>query len=62
MAVKATKAAKTAKALTSSAEETRRLGAKLAKAACPGDVFSLDGALGCGKTLCGGAVERRGRT
>jgi tRNA threonylcarbamoyladenosine biosynthesis protein TsaE len=37
-------------ALTASAEETRRLGARLAKAALPGDVFSLNGGLGSGKT------------
>jgi tRNA threonylcarbamoyladenosine biosynthesis protein TsaE len=35
---------------TASAEETRQLGAKLAAIARPGDVFSLDGGLGCGKT------------
>ncbi len=34
----------------SSVEETRRLGARLAKTAVPGDVFSLNGDLGCGKT------------
>jgi tRNA threonylcarbamoyladenosine biosynthesis protein TsaE len=38
------------KTRTSSVEETRRLGAKLAKTALPGDVFSLNGDLGCGKT------------
>jgi tRNA threonylcarbamoyladenosine biosynthesis protein TsaE len=38
------------KVLTASAEETRRLSAKLAKTALPGDVFSLNGNLGCGKT------------
>jgi tRNA threonylcarbamoyladenosine biosynthesis protein TsaE len=41
---------KTVKVLTSSTEETRRLGAKIAKTAVPGDVFSLNGNLGCGKT------------
>jgi tRNA threonylcarbamoyladenosine biosynthesis protein TsaE len=42
--------AKTVKTTTSSADETRRLGAKIAKTALPGDVFSLNGNLGCGKT------------
>ncbi|MDR2693277.1 MAG: tRNA (adenosine(37)-N6)-threonylcarbamoyltransferase complex ATPase subunit type 1 TsaE [Chitinispirillales bacterium] len=45
-----TGAAKTVKALTSSVEETRRLGAKLAKTVCQGDVFSLNGNIGSGKT------------
>jgi len=42
--------AATVKTQTSSAKETRRLGAKLAKTASAGDVFSLNGDLGCGKT------------
>jgi tRNA threonylcarbamoyladenosine biosynthesis protein TsaE len=42
--------ATTVKTKTSSAKETRCLGAKLAKAARSGDVFSLNGGLGCGKT------------
>jgi len=45
-----TDTANTVKTRTSSVEETRRLGAKIAKAARPGDVFSLNGDLGCGKT------------
>jgi len=40
----------TTKISTSSVEETRSAGARLAKTACPGDVFSLEGDLGCGKT------------
>jgi tRNA threonylcarbamoyladenosine biosynthesis protein TsaE len=50
MATEAADSVKSAKALTSSAEETRRLGAKLAATARAGDVFSLNGGLGCGKT------------
>jgi tRNA threonylcarbamoyladenosine biosynthesis protein TsaE len=42
--------AKAVKTQTSSAEETRRLGAELAKTASSGDVFSLNGDLGSGKT------------
>jgi len=38
------------KLLTSSVEETRRVGANVAATATPGDVFSLNGDLGCGKT------------
>jgi len=46
----AAETAGTAKTLTRSAEETRRFGAEIAKSARPGDVFSLNGGLGCGKT------------
>jgi tRNA threonylcarbamoyladenosine biosynthesis protein TsaE len=35
---------------SASAEETRALGARLARIAEPGDVFSLDGEVGSGKT------------
>ncbi|MDR0331268.1 MAG: tRNA (adenosine(37)-N6)-threonylcarbamoyltransferase complex ATPase subunit type 1 TsaE [Chitinispirillales bacterium] len=45
-----TKVMKILRERTSSAEETRALGARLAKIARPGDVFSLDGGLGSGKT------------
>lgn len=57
----------TTMAQTSSVDETRRLGARLAAIARPGDVFSLDGDMGCGKTefargfveaLTGGAPVR----
>jgi tRNA threonylcarbamoyladenosine biosynthesis protein TsaE len=45
-----TKVMKVMRERSASAEETRALGARLAKIAEPGDVFSLDGALGSGKT------------
>ena len=35
---------------TGSVEQTRAFGARLAKAAKPGDIFALNGDLGCGKT------------
>lgn len=38
------------KIFTHSVEETRSLGARLAKKAQPGDVFALEGDLGTGKT------------
>lgn len=45
-----TKVMKVMRERTASAEETRALGARLAQIAQPGDVFSLDGDLGSGKT------------
>ncbi|MFP4014186.1 MAG: tRNA (adenosine(37)-N6)-threonylcarbamoyltransferase complex ATPase subunit type 1 TsaE [Chitinispirillaceae bacterium] len=36
--------------VTSSAQETRELGARLARRAQPGDVYALEGDLGTGKT------------
>lgn len=36
--------------VTSSAQETRELGARLARRARPGDVYALEGDLGTGKT------------
>jgi len=45
-----TKVMKVMRERSSSVEETRALGARLAKIAQPGDVFSLDGDLGSGKT------------
>jgi tRNA threonylcarbamoyladenosine biosynthesis protein TsaE len=36
--------------LSHSVQETRKIGAEVAKTAKPGDVFALEGALGCGKT------------
>lgn len=35
---------------TNSVEETRELAGKMALSACPGDIFTLDGDLGAGKT------------
>jgi tRNA threonylcarbamoyladenosine biosynthesis protein TsaE len=55
------------KIISNSVEETRKAGAKLAVTAEPGDVFALEGELGCGKTefvrgfvdaLCGPAAVR----
>ncbi|MCL2183854.1 MAG: tRNA (adenosine(37)-N6)-threonylcarbamoyltransferase complex ATPase subunit type 1 TsaE [Chitinispirillia bacterium] len=45
-----TKVMKVMRERSASVEETRALGARLAKIAEPGDVFSLDGNLGSGKT------------
>ncbi len=36
--------------ITSSVEETREMGARLARKAQPGEVYALEGDLGCGKT------------
>lgn len=36
--------------ISGSVEQTRALGADLARSACPGDVFALSGPLGAGKT------------
>jgi tRNA threonylcarbamoyladenosine biosynthesis protein TsaE len=53
--------------LSHSVEETRRIGARIAQSAQPGDVFALEGELGCGKTefargfieaLCGPTTVR----
>jgi len=50
MITKVMRVVKSFKVRTASAEETRALGARLAMIAEPGDVFSLDGGLGSGKT------------
>jgi tRNA threonylcarbamoyladenosine biosynthesis protein TsaE len=53
--------------LSHSVQDTRRFGADIAKTAQPGDVFALEGELGCGKTefvrglveaLCGPSAVR----